>query len=175
MVRRARGWRIPFTRLVAAAFAGVVFVLGVAWLDYLRAESERTHLGDVFAGLIGDGQINPVKRILYTNWNMLNQHWFHWLVPLGLLVAVVVTAFPTGPGRFLQPLFVRVPMLRHGLIAIIIMLGFGFIANDSGTSIPPAGALVVIPLLVLTAARLTSSATYEAPRVPAAGRLPSKK
>ena len=66
-------------------------------------------------------------------------------------------------------------MLRHGLIAIIIMLGFGFIANDSGTSIPPAGALVVIPLLVLTAARLTSSATYEAPRVPAAGRLPSKK
>lgn len=175
LAMRARGWRITFTRLVAAAFAGVVFVLGVAWLDYLRGESERTHLGDVFAGLIGDGQINPVKRILYTNWNMLNQHWFHWLVPLGLLVAVVVTAFPTGPGRFLQPLFVRVPMLRHGLIAIIIMLGFGFIANDSGTSIPPAGALVVIPLLVLTAARLTSSATYEAPRVPAAGRLPSKK
>ena len=61
------------------------------------------------------------------------------------------------------------------MIAIIIMLGFGFIANDCGTSILPAGALVVIPLLVLTAARLTSSATYEAPRVPAAGRLPSKK
>lgn len=173
LAMRARGWRITFTRLLIAGVSGVVFVFGVAWLDYLRGETARTHLGDVFAGLIGDGRANPFKRILYTNWNMLNQHWFYWLVPVGLALAVLVTAFPTGPGRFLQPLFVRVPMLRHGLIAIIIMLGFGFIANDSGTSIPPAGALVIVPLLVMTAARLTSPSTHEGPHVPEAGRLPS--
>lgn len=173
LAMRARGWRITFARLLVAGAAGVAFVLGVAGLDYLRGETARTHLGDMFAGLIGDGGVNPVKRILYTNWMMLNGHWFNWFVPIGLVVAVVVAAFPDGPGRFLQPLFVRVPMLRHGLIAIIIMLGFGFVANDSGTSIPPAGAFIIVPLLVMTAARLTSSSTYEAPRVPEVGRLPS--
>lgn len=172
LAMRARGWRITFTRLLVAGVAGVAFVLGLAWLDYLRGETARTHLGDVFAGLIGDGGVNPVKRILYTNWMMLSGNWHYWPVPIGLIVAVVVAAFPNGPGRFLQPLFVRVPMLRHGLIAIIIMLGFGFVANDSGTSIPPAGAFVIVPLLVMTAARLTASSTYEAPRVPKVGRLP---
>ena len=45
--------------------------------------------------------------------------------------------------------------------------GDGFLANDSGTSIPPAGALVIMPLLVIVAARLGSPRTSEAPRVPA--------
>lgn len=163
---RARGWRITLLRLVLAAVAGVAFVLGVAGLDYLRGETARTHLGDLFAGLIGDGQVNPVRRVLYTNWHMLNTHWFYWIVPAWLVACVVVLAFPDGPGRFLKPLLVRIPMLRHGLIAITIMLAAGFVANDSGTSIPPAGALVIIPLLIVVAARLASPHTSEAPRVP---------
>ena len=172
LAMRARGWRITFARLLLGAASGVAFVFAVAWLDYLRGETARTHLGDVFAGLIGDGQVNPFKRILYANWHMLTSHWYHWFVPLGLAAATVVVAFPTGPGLFLQPLFVRIPMLRHGLIAVVIMLGFGFVANDTGTSIPPAGVLVLAPLLALTTARLASPATREAPRVPAVGQLP---
>lgn len=171
LAMRARGWRITLTRLLLIGFSGVTFVLGLAWLDYLRGPNHRTHLGDIFAGLIGDGQINPFKRVLYANWQILTSHWFNWLVPISLVAAVLVVAYPQGVGRFLAPLFVRVPMLRHGLIAIIIMLAAGFLANDSGTSIPPIGTLTVVPLLVLLQARLASPYTHEAPTVPAVGRL----
>lgn len=167
LAMRARGWRITLTRLLLAALGGAAFVFVIGWLDYLRGESARTHLGDIFAGLVGDGQVNPIRRVLYANWHMLNTHWFYWFVPIWLLVCIVVLAFPDGPGRFLKPLLVRVPMMRHGLIAITIMLAAGFLANDSGTSIPPAGALVIMPLLVIVAARLGSPRTSEAPRVPA--------
>jgi len=167
LAMRARGWRITLTRLLLAALGGAAFVFVIGWLDYLRGESARTHLGDIFAGLVGDGQVNPIRRVLYANWHMLNTHWFYWFVPIWLVVCIVVLAFPDGPGRFLKPLLVRVPMMRHGLIAITIMLAAGFLANDSGTSIPPAGALVIMPLLVIVAARLGSPRTSEAPRVPA--------
>ena len=78
------------------------------------------------------------------------------------VLAVIGSHLPTALRSFLLTLAVV-----DDLIAITIMLAAGFLANDSGTSIPPAGALVIMPLLVIVAARLGSPRTSEAPRVPA--------
>lgn len=166
LVMRARGIKITLTKLVLGAVSAAVFALLIAWLDYLRGPANRTHVGDVFAGLIGDGQINPFKRIIYANFSMLTSKPVFLLVPLALVVSAVVVAFPDGPGRFLKPLFVRIPMLRHGLIAIVMMWALGFIANDSGTSIPGVGLFLLSPLLVLLRCGVASPRASEAPRGP---------
>lgn len=174
LLMRARGMRVTLSRIAVGLGASVLIVGTIAWLDYLRGPGDRTHLGDFFAGLL-HGQLNPIKRILYTNWNMLNSTPLFWLIPVLLVVATLLVAFPMRFGGFLQPLFVRIPMLRHGLIAIIMMWTFGFLANDSGTSIPGTGAMVAVPLVILVACGLAAPFATEAPRDPLAARPDRRK
>lgn len=165
LVMRARGMRITLTRIAVVLAATATVVLTAAGADYLRGPANRTHLGDLFAGLL-DGHIGPIKRILYTNWNMLTSSWMYMIVPIVLVVSVLMVSFPQRFGRFLEPLFVRVPMLRHGLIAIIMMWVLGFLANDSGTSIPGVGAMIAVPLVILTGCGLAAPHASEAPTDP---------
>ena len=165
LVMRARGMRITLQRIAVVLVASGMLVLLAAWLDYLRGPAHRTNLGDLFASLL-DGRLGPIKRILYTNWNMLTSSPFYLVVPVILVVAVLLVSFPKRFGAFLEPLFIRIPMLRHGLIAIIMMWIFGFLANDSGTSIPGVGAMIAVPLVVLVACGLAAPYASEAPRDP---------
>ena len=170
LLMRARGMRVTLTRLALAGVGSIVLVGAIAVADYLRGPRKRTHLGDFFAGLIQDGQVNPVKRILYTNWQMLTSSPWFWSIPVLLVAFTLLVSFPQRFGRFIEPLFVRIPMLRHGLIAIILMWIFGFLANDSGTSIPGIGAMVAVPLIILVACGLRAPYASEAPRDPLAAQ-----
>ncbi len=40
------------------------------------------------------------------------------------------------------------PTLRPGLVALLITLTIGFVANDSGVAIPANGAIIAIPLVI---------------------------
>ena len=51
-------------------------------------------------------------------------------------------------GRPLLLAYDRVPLLRTGLICIVVMWLIGFVMNDSGTAIPAVGATVLVPLLI---------------------------
>lgn len=166
LIMRARGIKVTLWKLGTGLLAAGLFAIALAWADYSRGPGRRTHVGDVFAGVVDDHQFNPFKRILYTNWSMLTSSPLYWVVPALLLVFALIAAFPDGPGRVLKPQFVRIPMMRQGLIAIVLMWTFGFLANDSGTAVPGLGALQLIPLLVLTGCGLANPKASEAPRAP---------
>ena len=53
----------------------------------------------------------------------------------------------------LRRTFAQIPLLRPGLIAIMIMWVVGFALNDSGAAIPAAGAALACPLVIAMAIR----------------------
>ena len=105
------------------------------------------------AGVIDNGSAGPLARIWQANWTMLTSSPVNLLVPVLLLLAISALGFPYSRlGRPLQPLFEQVPFYDRGLAAAAVCWLIGFLSNDSGTAIPPAGLLMAIPLTVLLAA-----------------------
>ena len=88
------------------------------------------------------------------NWGILISSPLTVLVPFGLVFVIYVLLRPTSWGsRSLAGAFERVPTLRAGLIAWLIVMTIGFFINDSGVAIPAVGATVAIPLVVVIASR----------------------
>lgn len=149
----AAGRRVTWRRILLILVVSAAFVLGLAYLDYLRPVADRSHLGDFMAGVIDDGSTGPLARIWQANWTMLTSSPINLVVPVLLLLAIGALGFPNSRlGRPLRPLFDQVPFYERGLAAAAVCWLIGFLSNDSGTAIPPAGLLIAIPLTVLLAA-----------------------
>lgn len=164
----ASGLRVTWQRVTLIGGATALVVAGLAVLDYLRPAKYRTHLGDFVAGLRNHGQTGGLGRIGKLNAQMLTSGPLTLLVPLLLLAAIAVLVAPTR--RFSRPiarLWSPIPFLGNGLVAAVICWVIGFVANDSGTGIPPIGMLIVAPLLVVLATISTPVAAAQ--EAPAAG------
>lgn len=149
----AAGRRVTWRRILLILVVSGAFVLGLAFLDYLRPAQNHTHLGDFMAGVIHDGSAGPLARIWQANWTMLVSSPVNLLVPVLLVLAIIALGLPNSRlGRPLRPLFEQVTFYDRGLAAAAVCWLIGFVSNDSGTAIPPAGLLMAIPLTVLLAA-----------------------
>lgn len=148
------GVRVTWRRLAAIGAATVGVLLAVAVADWLRPADERTHLGRfVQSTLDGEGWL-IVARKAEQNVGILVSTPLTMTVPVAAALAV---ALLWRPARFrfsaLQLAYDSTPLLRPGLGALGVLLLLGFLANDSGTSIPPGSLMLLAPLLVAIAAR----------------------
>ena len=143
-------------------WVGVVAVLTVgllAVLDYLRGPTLRTHLGNFVAQLADGRSIESLNRIWQGNWNMLTSSALTLCVPFLLLFLVVIAMRPSGSAALVvRPITRAIPLFVVGLRAVAVVWLLGFLLNDSGTAIPPAGAMLLVPVLVLLAVQLSPSA-----------------
>ncbi|NHN57225.1 hypothetical protein G9U51_15745 [Calidifontibacter sp. DB0510] len=156
----AAGKRLTFLRITLISVVTGVFVGGAAVLDYLRGPERRTHLGEVVAGLRTSGTFGSVERIWQANWTMLTSSPLAMCVPLIVLLFVWALVRPNSwPGRTLRPFIAAQPFLERGLAAIVVTWMLGFFLNDSGTAIPPAGAMLLVPLLILLRNRVSPEAS----------------
>ncbi|TWE11281.1 hypothetical protein [Rudaeicoccus suwonensis] len=152
----AAGLRLTWRRVIVILATSVGIVGTLAVLDYLRPPKYRTHLGDFIAALRDHGELTGVERIWQANWTMLTGTWYTMLVPILLALVILALALPhLWPGRLLTPLVDQVPMLGQGLAATTVCWLLGFLSNDSGTSIPPTGMVIVAPMLILMAVHHT--------------------
>jgi hypothetical protein len=148
------GVRVTWPRLAAIGAATVGVLLAVAVADWLRPADERTHLGRFVQSVLdGEGWL-IVARKAEQNVGILVSTPLTMTVPVATAVAV---ALLWRPARFrfpaLQLAYDSTPLLRPGLGALGVLLLLGFLANDSGTSIPPGSLMLLAPLLVAIAAR----------------------
>ncbi len=152
----AAGISLTWRRIAAIGSAAVVFVGGVAVLDYLRGPGHRTHLGDFVSQVRNHGNFGGLVKIWEINWHMLTSSVGTMLVPFLLAYAIAVLVRPdlriAAPVR---PLLERVTFLGHGLAAATVCWLLGFFSNDSGTAIPPGGLMIAGPLLIVLGACLT--------------------
>ena len=160
------GIRLTWRRglLIGGGTVGFLAVLAVA--DWLRPADSRSHLGRFVQSIIDGTEWDIIGRKLAQNMSILFGSTLTLLVPLGLLFVIYVLARPTSWGsRALQRSFERAPVLRPGLIALVITLVIGFALNDSGTAIPAVGAMLAIPLVIMISVRTLEDESREAAAV----------
>ena len=146
------GIRMTWRRGLLVAAGTVALFLLVAVADWLRPPQSRSHLGRFVQSMVDGGASDIVTRKLDQNLSILLSTPLALLVPVGLVVAIVVLARPVSRGpRALRPVYDECPTLRPGLIALLITLTIGFVANDSGVAIPANGAIIAIPLVIAVA------------------------
>ncbi|OFE15322.1 hypothetical protein BA895_06190 [Humibacillus sp. DSM 29435] len=151
----AVGRRVTVVRAVAVVFGTSVVVIALAVLDYLRGPESRTHLGD-FVARLDDGKVlASLNRIWQANVTFLTSSPLTLLAPLPLLLLLWVALRPRSRWpRQLRPSIQAIPLLAPALRAVALVWLLGFLLNDSGTAVPPGGAMLLVPVLVLLAAQL---------------------
>jgi hypothetical protein len=154
LVLAVLGLAMTWKRALLLVAAVVAVFFGVALLDWTRPPASRTHLGRFLQSVLDGGALDIVVRKGQQNLSiLLGNAPLTLLVPTALLFVIYVLARPTSWGsRALQRSFDSVPVLRSGLIAVVITLTIGFAVNDSGTAIPAVGATMLVPLIVSVAA-----------------------
>lgn len=169
----ATGARVSWRLLVGLITLGVVVVTSISMIDYLRPEDERTHLGR-FVGQVFNGSAGVViQRKIEANLNLLTNSVLTLLVPLALIFLVFLIRRPRG---LLPWTFGRVPTLRSGLMAVLVLGVVGALVNDSGVAIPVMAATLVIPvaIAVVAASLLGAGTSGDVPEV-VAGPGPGRR
>ncbi len=172
------GTRVTVTRMAAVLALAVAAVGALAFVDWLRPASERSHLGRFVEQLLTGEAWTVVSRKAQANLDILFGSPLAWLLPVALVAAVWLVR-PAGgrwggwlqsrlgdrlPSRLRGPGLLRgrgdlLPpgdraALRAGLLASALSLALGAAANDSGVALPATGAALLVPLLVWLAAGL---------------------
>ncbi len=164
------GVRTSWRNLALIGLAAAVVVGGVAYADWLRPPEQRSHPGRFVQSVIDGGAGEIVGRKLAANVELAAAF------PLLLLVVVALIALAVlvvvRPGVLRSEPFARLvahaPLLRRGLLAVVVMAVIGFLTNDSGAAIPPVAGILAVPLVLAAVAR-----HLELEWRPAAGERPA--
>jgi hypothetical protein len=143
------GVRISVRNILLVGLAAGVVVGLVCFLDWQRPEQQRSHPGRFLQTLIDGGAWDVISRKFVANIELAT----HMPVLLAavtalMLIAVWVLLRPgvlgTEPFR---RLLLEAPLLRSGLVSVVVMCVIGFLTNDSGAAIPPVAAIFTVPLV----------------------------
>ncbi len=148
----AAGLRLTWRRALVIGVGAVAVVAAFATIDFLRPASSRTHVGQLVANVVQDGQVSELTRVWTVNWAVLTSSWLSASASLLLVVTLLLLVVPHRLIRPLRPVLDRVRLLERGLTAVAVCWLLAFLLNDSGTAIPPTGLLIAIPLLLVLAA-----------------------
>jgi hypothetical protein len=146
--------RLSWRRVLVIGAGIGLFVVLLGVLDWLRPAESRSHLGRFVQTVIDGGARDIIIRKLEGNITLLFANSLSLLIPVGLVLLAYVLARPTSRASgSLRRSFRRVPLLRSGLIAVMVMWVIGFALNDSGAAIPAVGATLALPLVIAIAVR----------------------
>ncbi|SDK75993.1 hypothetical protein [Nonomuraea jiangxiensis] len=159
------GKRVSVLRLLIVGLVGVVLVGAISIFDWLRPETQRTHLG-TFVQQVIDGQAWTVVSRKFTA--MIGVTIGNWSLTLLSLVALaflyLVLARPSRWGApALGQAYRLAPTLRAGLFGALTCAFIGFLMNDSGIAIPAMALTVAVPLTLAASVRALQLATPTPP------------
>ncbi|WP_051103609.1 hypothetical protein [Terracoccus sp. 273MFTsu3.1] len=159
------GWRTSVRNVsLVLVVAGLVVGL-VCYLDWRRPESERSHPGRFLQTVIDGGAWDVMSRKLWANVSLAVHLPVLLLVVVALLVVVVMIVLRPGilGTEPLRRLLEEAPLMRRGLLSVIVMAVIGFLTNDSGAAIPPVAAIFTVPLVVSAVMHFLSIEARNAP------------
>ncbi|MFD0468697.1 hypothetical protein ACFQ0B_10555 [Nonomuraea thailandensis] len=159
------GKRVSLLRLVVVGLAGAAIVGALSVVDWLRPETQRTHLGN-FVQQIIDGQAWTVIARKFGA--MIGVTVGNWSLTLLSLVALaflfLVLARPSRWGAAALGLaYQQAPAFRAGLFGALTCAFVGFLMNDSGIAIPAMALTVAVPLTLAACVRALQLATPTPP------------
>ncbi len=144
------GVHTSLRNLALVGFAAALVVAAVAYLDWRRPPDQRSHPGRFLQSMIDGGAWEIVGRKLYANVELAAAFPVLLLAVTGLILLAVVVV--VRPGALRTAPFARLvdesPLLRRGLLAVVVMAVIGFLTNDSGAAIPPVAGILVVPVVL---------------------------
>ncbi|MEV4361765.1 hypothetical protein [Nonomuraea sp. NPDC049625] len=149
------GKRVSLLRLLLVGLVGAAFVGALSVFDWLRPDSQRTHLGN-FVQQIIDGQAWTVVGRKFSA--MIGVTVGNWSLTLLSLVALAfLFLILDRPSRWgastLGQAYRLAPTLRAGLFGALTCAFVGFLMNDSGIAIPAMALTVAVPLTLAACVR----------------------
>jgi hypothetical protein len=158
------GRKVRLSRLLAVLAVGAVVVLGLSFLDSLRASP--THIGEFWNSLMN----GDAGTIILRKFRGMIGTFVNWELSLIAVAAVAFLIFAlmrplAWRAAVLQTAYERSPALRPTLVAMLVTAGVGMLVNDSGVAIPGLAFAMAIPLaLVASVQAIGSDETAEAPQ-----------
>ena len=145
------GIRITAGRAMLIAVSGIAAIAAVAVVNYLFPAATGSSDIGAFAGQVLHGSAGSIlQRKASANAGSLAERWFTPLIPV---VVAATGLMLTWPARFrlrtLARAFAAAPLLRPLLTAVWLAGLLGWLADDSGVSVPAAGLPFALPLAVV--------------------------
>lgn len=145
---------LTWRRLLAIGAGIGGFLLALGLLDWLRPAESRSHLGKFVQTTLDGGAWDIIVRKLEQNITLFFNNPLSLLIPVALVLFAYVLARPdSGAAAPMRRSFASIPLLRPGLVAVLVMWVIGFALNDSGAAIPAVGATLAIPLMIAIAVK----------------------
>ncbi|WP_347352170.1 hypothetical protein [Intrasporangium sp.] len=153
------GVRTSVRNLAGVAAIAVLVVGLVSWLDWLRPPAQRSHPGRFVQSIIDGDAWAIVSRKFLANVELGLSMPVLFAVVVAVLVPFVVVVL--HPGRLGTGAFARLctatPLLRTGLLAVVVMSVIGLLTNDSGIAVPPVAAILVVPGTIAATMQLAAT------------------
>ncbi|MCB1256714.1 MAG: hypothetical protein KDB26_06395 [Microthrixaceae bacterium] len=128
--------RVKLSTVIWLSITSVVLVTTLAYVDYRRPPTARTHLGRLFANTMDNGFgafETVILRKLNANLSVLMSSVWTLMLPLVFLAIAIV--FWRAPGR-LRTISDQIPQERAAVIGLCVAMFLGFALNDSGIAVP---------------------------------------
>jgi hypothetical protein len=158
-------WNVRITWRWAAvtAVSGLALVTVFALVNYFVPATGASDIGGFVGQLLHGGAGATVQRKISSNLGSLTANPFNLVIPL---VVAGLGAVVAWPGRLRCPLLARVyrqiPLLRPALAAVWLTAALGWLAEDSGVTVPAAALPLVLPLVIVVLLSLPPEAPGEA-------------
>ncbi|GAA4618330.1 hypothetical protein GCM10023195_82320 [Actinoallomurus liliacearum] len=166
------GRRVRPTRVIAVLAAGAVLILGISFLDSLRANP--THIGEFWNQLTS----GDAGKVVYRKFLGMVGTFGNWKLSVIIVLGVGFLFFAllrplTWRAAALHMAYERAPALRATLAAALVTTVVGMLVNDSGVAIPAMAFTVAVPLALAASVRALELAGPEAPPRPERSEEPS--
>jgi hypothetical protein len=160
LVLLCAGVRVSWQRALAIAGAAAAVVLGFGLLDYARPPSSQTHLGRFVGKILHGGALTVLDRKAHSDLDLLTANIATLIVPVAAAVGVWLVVRPRPR---LASAYDRMPPLRYGLVALVVLALVGLVVNDSGIAIPAVAVLLAVPYTVVLLTGDTAQSSTEPP------------
>jgi hypothetical protein len=138
--------------VIAVLAVGAVLILGVAFLDSLRANP--THIGEFWNSLTSGDAGTVVARKFRGMIGTFSRWQLTVIVVAGIGFLFFALLRPLAwRAAALQMAYERAPALRATLFAVLVTAVVGMLVNDSGAAIPAMAFTVAVPLALAASVR----------------------
>ena len=144
-------WNVRITWRWAAVIgvSGLALVTVFALVNYFVPATGASDIGGFVGQLLHGGAGATVQRKIGSNLGSLTANPFNLVIPL---VVAGLGAVVAWPGRLRCALLARayrqIPLLRPALAAVWLTAALGWLAEDSGVTVPAAALPLVLPLVI---------------------------
>ena len=145
-------WNVRITWRWAAVIgvSGLALVTVFALVNYFVPATGASDIGGFVGQLLHGGAGATVQRKIGSNLGSLTANPFNLVIPL---VVAGLGAVVAWPGRLRCALLARayrqIPLLRPALAAVWLTAALGWLAEDSGVTVPAAALPLVLPLVIV--------------------------